>query len=171
VKVRDALLSLLVRSPAHGYQLKVDFERLTGARPVNVGQIYTTLDRLQRDGLVERERPDEDGRVVHRITEEGRKAAVEWLLDPSGVPTTGRSEVAGKVLLALHVPDVDTQTVIDAHRLAFLAAVQSIRQRARTETLGLEARLLVEAEVAVAEAELRWLDLCEAELHAIVRRS
>jgi len=170
VKVRDALLVLLARSSAHGYQLKIDYERLTGAGPLNVGQIYTTLDRLQRDGLVERGTPDADGKVVYRITEEGQKVAVEWLLDPSGVPTTGRSEVAGKVLLALHVPDVDPRQVIDTHRLAFLASVQKIRQRARGGAPGLEERLLIEAEVAVTQAELHWLDLCEAELHALARR-
>ena len=133
--------------------------RLTGAGPVNVGQIYTTLDRLQRDGLVERGDPDADGKVVYRITEQGQKAAVEWLLDPSGVPTTGRSEVAGKVLLALHVPDVDPQQVIDTHRLAFLASVQQHPATSAGEALELEERLLVEAEVAVTEAELHWLDL------------
>jgi DNA-binding PadR family transcriptional regulator len=171
VKVRDALLVLLSRAPAHGYQLKVDFERLTGAGPVNVGQIYTTLDRLQRDGLVERLEPDADGRVGYRITEEGLKVAIEWLLDPTVVPTNGRSMIAGKVLMALDVPGVDVQQVIDTHRLTYLHVAQTKRKQVRAEGADARDRLLVEAELAVVEAELRWLDLCEAELHHVTRGS
>jgi DNA-binding PadR family transcriptional regulator len=165
MKVRDALLALLARGPAHGYRLKVDYERLTGAGPVNVGQIYPTLERLQRDGLVDREDANESQRrVSYSLTDKGRSAAHAWLLDPGALPTNGRSAVAGKVLMALGVPGVDAHQVIDAHRLAFLASIQSTRRRMRSGTLDLEERLAIEAEVAVTDAELRWLDLCEAEL-------
>jgi DNA-binding PadR family transcriptional regulator len=169
VKVRDALLALLARHPAHGYQLKVDYERITGAGPVNVGQIYTTLDRLRRDDLVDRDTDSGDRRVPYYLTDKGRSSAVTWLFDPGDPSTNGRSAVAGKVLLALGVPGIDTHAVIDAHRFALLASVQATRQRTRNHTLDLEGRLVIEAEVAVSEAELRWLDLCEAELRTAER--
>ena len=101
LRVRDALLALLAHGPAHGYQLKVDYERLTGAGPINVGQIYSTLDRLQRDGLVERDdTADDDRRVPYHLTDAGRAEAMSWLLDARELPLNGRSVVAGKVLLA-----------------------------------------------------------------------
>jgi len=165
VKVREALLVLLARGPAHGYKLKVDYERLAGPGPINVGQIYSTLDRLQRDGLVDRVEADEgDRRVAYHVTEVGRRQALAWLSKSDDPPRSGRSAVAGKVLMALGVPGVDPQTVIDIHRVAFLAAIQATRRRQRGERLELEERLAIEAEVAVTEAELRWLDMCEAEL-------
>lgn len=167
LRVRDALLALLAHGPAHGYQLKVDYERLTGAGPINVGQIYSTLDRLQRDGLVERdETAEDDRRVPYHLTDAGRAEAMSWLLDARELPLNGRSVVAGKVLLATRVPGIVVQDVIDAHRFALMAAVGSSRQRVRGKQLDLEARLVLEAELAVAEAELRWLDLCDAELRA-----
>lgn len=172
MRVRDALLVLLARSPAHGYRLKVDYERLTGAGPVNVGQIYTTLDRLHRDGLVAREDADDgDRRLSYRLTTDGRRAALDWVNDPGAVPAGGRSTVAGKVLMALGIPGVDAQDVIDNHRLAFLSSVQAARRRTRGATLDVEERLLLEAEVAMTEAELRWLDLCEEELRSNGRKS
>ena len=164
MRVRDALLVLLSRKPAHGYQLKVDYERLTGAGPINVGQVYTTLDRLGRDGLVNRQADTSDRRVPYYLTAEGRKVAQAWLLDPDDVSGNGRSAVAGKVLLALSMPGIDVFEVIDSYRLALLASVQRTRQRARHNTTHLEEKLIIEAQVAVADAELRWLDLCETEL-------
>ena len=155
VKVRDALLVLLARHPAHGYQLKVDYERITGAGPVNVGQIYTTLDRLRRDDLVDRDTDRGDRRVPYHLTDKGRNSALAWLLDPGDPSTNGRSAVAGKVLLALGVPGIDAHAVIDAHRLALLASVQAIRQRTRNHPLDLEGRLVIEAEVAVDRVLLR----------------
>lgn len=165
--VRDALLALLAQAPAHGYQLKVEYERVTGAGPINVGQVYSTLDRLQRDGLVERgDAVADDRRVPYSLTGAGRAEAISWLLDTSELPLNGRSVIAGKVLLATRVPGVVVQDVIDAHRFALMASVGSARRRSRGKDLDLEARLVLEAEVAVAEAELRWLEMCDAELSA-----
>jgi DNA-binding PadR family transcriptional regulator len=168
MRVRDALLALLASGPSHGYQLKVDYERLTGAGPINVGQVYSTLDRLSRDGLVERAEADgDDRRVPYYLTDVGRTEAVAWLLDPSEPALNGRSVIAGKVLLATRVPGVVIAEVIDAHRLALMTAVGVTRRRSRGQDLDVEARLVLEAELAVAEAELRWLDLCDAEFRDV----
>src|SRR5438093_11801006 len=101
MRVRDALLALLARGPAHGYQLKLDYERLTRNAPVNVGQIYQTLERLQRDGLVERQGGDDERRITYRVTKAGRASARALLFDASGLPSAARSAVAAKVLLAM----------------------------------------------------------------------
>jgi DNA-binding PadR family transcriptional regulator len=165
VRVRDAVLALLARGPAHGYQLKLDYERLTRNGPVNVGQIYQTLERLQRDGLVERDDsgPDER-RVTYRITDEGRTSARELLFDADDIPTTGSSSVAAKVLLATSMPGVEAVDVLDVQRAALLRSVQTTRRQTRDQALSRVDRLVLEAELAFIEAELRWLDLCEAEL-------
>ncbi len=169
MKVRDALLALLARGEAHGYQLKSDYERLTGAGPINVGQIYTTLDRLARDGLVARDEAVDDRRVPYRVTATGRDMALAWLGETSDVALNGRSTVAGKVLLALEVPGIDVTAVIDGHRLALLDAIRARRREAEPDPTDVGRRLVLEADVAVAEAELRWLDLCEAELSDVER--
>jgi DNA-binding PadR family transcriptional regulator len=164
MRVRDALLALLARGPAHGYQLKLDYERLTRNGPVNVGQIYQTLERLQRDGLVERQAGDDERRITYRVTKAGRAGARALLFDASGLPNAARSAVAAKVLLAMEVRGVDPVEVLDVQRAALLQTVQEARGRVRSKELTLTDRLALEAELAFVEAELRWLDLCEAEL-------
>ncbi len=165
MRVRDAALALLARGPAHGYQLKLDYERLTRNGPVNVGQIYQTLERLQRDGLVERaEEHQDERRITYRVTEAGRTSARELLLDVSDLPRGASSSVAAKVLLAMEVPGVDAIEVLDTQRAALLQHVQAARRSARSGELTRRDHLVLEAELAFADAELRWLDLCEAEL-------
>ncbi len=165
MRVRDTVLALLARAPAHGYQLKLDYERLTRNRPVNVGQIYQTLERLQRDGLVEREDSgDAERRVTYRVTDAGRDAARELLYDADGVPGAAHSSVAAKVLLATSTPGVDAIEVLDLQRAALLRRAQTRRRQGRANELPSLDRLVLEAEMAFVEAELRWLDLCEAEL-------
>jgi DNA-binding PadR family transcriptional regulator len=165
MRVRDALLVLLARGPAHGYQLKLDYERLTRGAAVNVGQIYQTLDRLERDGLAERADDRDDGRrIVYRATQSGRKHARELVFDADEQPAPVPSSIAVKVLLAMEMPGVDPVRVIDAHRMALIERVRAIRRQARGRDDQISARLGIEASLAMAEAELRWLDLCDAEL-------
>jgi DNA-binding PadR family transcriptional regulator len=165
VRVRDALMVLLAGGPAHGYQLKLDYERLTRAAPVNIGQVYKALDLLQRDGLAEREdaAPNER-RIVYHATSSGRSTAHDLLLRATETSAAGPSPAMTKVLLALSVPDVDPLAVIDAQRSALVATVQATRRESRGRDLDRVERLAVEAQLAVIEAELRWLDLCEDEL-------
>ena len=168
MRVREAVLALLARGPAHGYQLKIDYERLTRSKPVNVGQIYQTLERLQRDGLVEREPCDQsERRIAYHATPSGRASAYEFLLDASAPHHGDRSEVAAKVLLAVEIPDFDAVAVIDAQRSALIHSVQAARRQSRGREMSVVERLGVEAELAVTEAELRWLDLCEDELKGV----
>jgi len=73
MSVRQALLALLEQRPMYGYQLRSEFERRTGSTwPLNVGQVYTTLTRLERDGLVSGHGDDGEGHVIYEVTGAGR---------------------------------------------------------------------------------------------------
>ena len=87
MSVRQALLALLEQGPMYGYQLRAEFEQRTGATwPLNVGQVYTTLTRLERDGLVEGEGVDDEGHAIFRVTDE--PAGTRW---PAGSPRRCRA--------------------------------------------------------------------------------
>jgi DNA-binding PadR family transcriptional regulator len=173
VTVRPALLQLLDEGPRHGYQLKVDFESRTGGIwPLNVGQVYTTLDRLARDGCVEEvdaAAPATNGPAgsqrTYRITEDGRRELKAWLgASPteSGPP---RDELITKVLLAVGRDADHALDVIDDQRSALLLALQLGRREQRTREDAAE-RLAHDAVLARTEADLTWLDRCEAEVLA-----
>src|SRR5258708_20870406 len=83
MSVRHALLALLSEGPKYGLQLRQEFEARTGeVWPLNVGQVYTTLQRLDRDGLVESDGADDGPQKGYRITEHGRQELLEWLRTP-----------------------------------------------------------------------------------------
>ncbi|HEX6286884.1 MAG TPA: PadR family transcriptional regulator, partial [Acidimicrobiia bacterium] len=117
--IREGLLALLADGPRHGYQLKLDLEMATGdAVTLNVGQVYTTLQRLERDGLVEDGGTDVEGRAIYRITKPGIAAIREWASRPEDLAAAGRDEISIKVLLALFTPGLDPRQVIETQRRA-----------------------------------------------------
>jgi DNA-binding PadR family transcriptional regulator len=162
--VREGLLLLLAEQPRHGYELKTLFEQRTGELwQLNTGQIYTTLERLERDGLVEPtgEVSDDARRRSYRLTEAGRDEAAAWL-GSSATADTPRDELVMKVLLVTAGDDrAAALATIDTHRHELMARLQEVRQRQRAapaETLSV--RLVADALAVRAEADLRWLDLC-----------
>jgi DNA-binding PadR family transcriptional regulator len=171
VSVRSSLLQLLDEGERHGYQLKVDFEARTGGIwPLNVGQVYTTLERLVRDGLVT-ETGDDDGdggQRTYRITEDGRHEVKQWLASSPTDTAPPRDELLMKVLLAVGRGGPEAVAVIDDQRSALLVALQMGRrqQRARTEDDDLPARLAHDALLSRLEADVTWLDRCEEQLRA-----
>jgi len=170
MSVRGSLLAILDQGPCYGYQLRAEFDRRTGSVwPLNVGQIYNTLDRLEREGLVAKGEIDEAGHVYWEITDAGRAAAHEWLTEPLERPQGGRDELAVKIALAATLPGADVAAVIHAERLAGLARLESLAEaknpRASHDHREEFARaLVVDAMISRAEAELRWLDRTDERL-------
>lgn len=166
MSVRQSLLAILDQGPCYGYQLRAEFARRTGATwPLNVGQIYNTLDRLERDGLVEKGDVDEQGHVYWHITDAGSLEVREWLRSP--VERAPRDELAIKLTVAATLPGVDAADVIRTQRSASQAQLDELRGAAYTGPAGPEEvawSLVTDARVFAAEAELRWLEHAQERL-------
>jgi DNA-binding PadR family transcriptional regulator len=178
MSVRYGLLALLAEEPTHGYHLKTAFENRTGGSwALNIGQVYTTLQRLERDGLVEAERSDdaasESDRTDYRITRAGRAQLDEWFASPVVPEGPPRDELTIKVLLAIAANDVDVTDVLQRQRSATLAQLQAYtRRKAQADPQKEVAFLmLLDALIFKAEAEVRWLDACEARIRRQTARS
>lgn len=166
MSVRQSLLAILDQGPCYGYQLRTEFERRTGGGwPLNVGQIYQTLERLERDGLVSKRGAASEGRAYYEITDAGREAVASWFSSPVIRATAARDELPIKLAVAATLPGVDVARVIDGER----AAVRELRARlaadagagAPRDAAELASALLTEARSAQLDAELRWLDRAE----------
>lgn len=181
MSIRQAMLALLEERPKYGYQLRAEFEERTGSTwPLNVGQVYTTLSRLERDGLVVLDDggvEDDRGQVAYRITEQGSKEVREWFA--TAVPRTqpARDELAIKLALAVTVEGIDIGALVQRQRSATMAALQGYTRLKRASTPDpsgpedLARSLVVESLVFDAEAELRWLDHCEQRLRRAAART
>jgi DNA-binding PadR family transcriptional regulator len=168
MSIKHGLLALLEREPMYGYQLKNEFEASTGSTwPLNIGQVYTTLSRLERDGLVEPVgEPDEDGRVTYRLTDAGHAELTGWFATPVAESDRPRDELAIKVSLALTTPGVNVHAVVQSQRTATVRHLQELtRLKADADDKRDTAWLLVlDAMIFRAEAEVRWLDHSESRL-------
>lgn len=163
---RHSLLAILAEGPAHGYGLKSSFERSTaGAWPLNIGQVYTTLARLERDGLVA---PAAGGaeRQTWRITSDGRRELARWFAEPVVEDPPARDELAIKVLLAVAAEDQDVGAILASQRAASIARMQELtRMKAQADPeQELAWTLLLDALVLELEAKVKWVDLCAARL-------
>jgi DNA-binding PadR family transcriptional regulator len=166
VSIRHSLLAVLSAGPMHGYGLKTEFEAATGdVWPLNVGQVYTTLGRLERDGLVTAG-ADADGQKVYQITEAGREELGRWFDTPVPREVVPRQEVAIKLVFAMRSGVADVAAVVQRQRVATVRALQDVtRLKAAAESSGdLAWLMMLDALVFQAEAEARWLDMCEARL-------
>lgn len=166
MSVKHGLLALLERGPMYGYQLRAAFEETTGGTwPLNIGQVYTTLSRLERDDLV-RELPAEQGQKSYEITDAGRAELAQWFATPVSRTDRPRDELAIKLALALTTPGVDVHAVVQTQRGATMRTLQEYtRLKARPpEAKDMAWRLVLDAMLFQAEAEVRWLDHCEASL-------
>ena len=131
MSVRQALLALLEEGPMYGYQLRSEFERRTGATwPLNVGQVYTTLSRLERDGLVEVTGADDEASVMDRVmyvaTAAGRDETAAWFTTPVARTQPPRDELAIKLALAVTTPGVDVLRVVQTQRTATMTSLQEM---------------------------------------------
>ncbi|WP_048556721.1 PadR family transcriptional regulator [Nostocoides japonicum] len=201
MSVRLGLMALLAEGPMYGAGLRTAFEERTGGTwPLNVGQVYTTLGRLERDGLVEQAGPpDPEGRISYRLTDAGRAAVEEWWRSPVDRVSTPRDELVIKLALAVTVSGVDVQSVAQTQRTATLRHLRDLtrlKQRA-LDAIGagigdrgaddggiggdgtadhadpdrdLAWLLVLENHIFSAEAEVRWLDHVETRLAQAGRR-
>ena len=165
MSVRHAMLALLSEGPKYGLQLREEFEDRTGeVWPLNVGQVYTTLQRLERDGLVESDEASEEGpQKSFRITAEGERELARWLCTPPDLSSPPRDELVMKVLVALHVPGADVHAVIQAHRRYLVELMQQwtrIKEHDAEDDLSM--LLAVDAELFRLDSVARWLDAAEA---------
>jgi DNA-binding PadR family transcriptional regulator len=167
MSVRHALLALLREGPKYGLQLRQEFEAGTGeVWPLNVGQVYTTLQRLERDGLVESDDPEREGpQKGFRITAAGDRELARWLRTPPETAPPPRDGLVIKVLVAMRLPGVDTHELIQVHRRHLVELMQQythLKAEASEGDVGLA--LVVDAEVFRLEAVVRWLDAADARL-------
>lgn len=178
MSIKHSLLALLAESPRYGYQLRGEFEERTGATwPLNIGQVYTTLDRLERDGLVEKEGDDGEGHVIYSITDAGRTEVTGWFAQPVAATNPPRNELAIKLALALTLADVNVSAVVQAQRTASMKLLQDYtrQRRAAAANAGTQLSgghgtgdvkdaawlLVLDSLIFSTEAEVRWLDHCE----------
>lgn len=167
MSIRYGLLALLRGGPKHGYQLRVAFEESTGGTwPLNIGQVYTTLSRLERDGLVRALPESEGGQRSYEITGDGRSDLATWFATPVLRGDRPRDELAIKLALALTTPGVDVHAVVQTQRSATMRTLQEYtRLKSTGDRVGdLSWSLVLDAMLFQSEAEIRWLDHCEASL-------
>ncbi len=170
MSVRHALLALLSEGPKYGLQLRQEFEAGTGeVWPLNVGQVYTTLQRLERDGLIESDDTGDDGpQRGFRITAAGEVDLTDWLRTPPDMTSPPRDELVIKVLIALRVPGIDVRELVQTHRRHLVELMQQYtRLKADTTDADIGLALVVDAELFRLDAVVRWLDAVDGRLPAL----
>ncbi len=172
MSVRHALLALLSDGPKYGLQLRHEFEARTGeVWPLNVGQVYTTLQRLERDGLVASDGEVDGPQKGYTITDDGRRDLMAWLQTPPEIVQPPRDELLIKVLVAVQVPGVDVHHVVQVHRRHLIELMQrytAVKADAAEDDLALA--LVVDAELFRIEAAVRWLDTADIRLRKHAER-
>jgi DNA-binding PadR family transcriptional regulator len=167
MSVRHALLALLSEAPKYGLQLRQEFEARTGdVWPLNVGQVYTTLQRLERDGLIESDGDSEAGpQKSFRLTADGATELDHWLRTPPDPSSPPRDELVIKVLVASQVPGVDVHDVIQTHRRHIVELMQEwTRMKRDASPNDVNLALVVDAELFRLDSVTRWLDSADARM-------
>jgi DNA-binding PadR family transcriptional regulator len=167
--VRQPLLALLAKEPAHGYELKLALEQTFGqAYPSpNIGQIYVTLKRLEQDGLVRSEDVEQTTRPnkrVYELTPAGREALRAWVNEPSDGPRV-RDEFFIKLILAPMAGLADRMELMNTQRRHYLGIMRNLTElQADADPADVPARLLIEGAILHLQADLDWLERCQEEL-------
>jgi DNA-binding PadR family transcriptional regulator len=163
---QEVVLAMLAKEPSHGYQLRARLQQALGPAgdAMNAGQIYVTLSRLEKAGLVTCERaaglPDRPDRKVHALTAAGQERVTAWIADVSW-PGPGLAEFHLKLIAAAAARLADPLAIIDAQRRELLRQLRDAQRAAMTEPDHSAAALLLEGIVLRLQADLRWLEACE----------
>lgn len=170
MSVKQGILALLSLEPMGVASLRREFEGRTGGTwSLNIGQVYTTLQRLERDGMISGPAADAEGNELYRLTDRGRRAARSWWYEPVRRGTPERDELVIKIALAASVPGVDVAAVVQAQRTETMRVLRDLT-KLRTHAEGeLPWSLVVDHHIFASEAELRWLDHIEA--RAVIART
>lgn len=166
--LKFVLLGLLEAEPRYGYELKAVFERfLGGTWPLNIAQVYTTLSRLEQDGLIEasiepqRQAPD---RKVFAITQPGRTELERWASQPERGPVRLRDELFLKIAVRSLTEGPRAAALIHIQRAAHLDALAEMSRLQHDPGLHPATALLLEGAMMRLEADLRWLELAESRM-------
>src|SRR3954469_4625353 len=169
MSVRHALLALLSEGPKYGLKLREEFEARTGeVWPLNVGQVYTTLQRLDRDGLVTSDDHEDGPQRTYAITPDGSGELATGRQTPPAGDQPPRDELLIKVLVAAQVPGVDIHHVVQVHRRHLIELMQRYTAvKADADERDVPLALVVDAELFRIEAAVRWLDAADVRLRGL----
>lgn len=160
------MLAMLAKEPSHGYQLRSRLQQALGPAgdAMNAGQIYVTLSRLEKGGMVSCEQtaglPDRPDRKVYALTAAGQQRVGDWIADVSW-PGPGLAEFHLKLITAATGRLADPVAVIDAQRRELLRRLREAQRAAMAEPARSDAGLLLEGITLRLQADLQWLDACE----------
>lgn len=163
-------MAILEDSPRYGLSLKHEFEARTGGIwPLNVGQVYTTLGRLQRDGLIRIDSSEaSESQKVYALTDEGRRQLDDWFADPASDGPPSREELVLKLVMVARRDRAEAADVIQAERRSAVQLLQEYTRLKRDAPIDgdLGSLFLLDSLIFSAEARVRWLDACEARLQS-----
>jgi DNA-binding PadR family transcriptional regulator len=163
---QEVVLAMLAKEPSHGYQLRARLQEALGpaGEAMNAGQIYVTLSRLEKAGLVTSEQtaglPDRPDRKVHALTAAGQQRVTAWISDVTW-PGPGLGEFHLKLIAAAASRLADPLAIVDAQRRELLRRLRDAQRAALAEPEDSDAALLLEGIVLRLQADLRWLEACE----------
>jgi DNA-binding PadR family transcriptional regulator len=168
MSVAMSLLAILEEAPTYGLRLKNEFEARTGTMwPLNVGQVYSTLGRLERDGLVRVLEERADGQKLYELTDAGLGRLRAWFDTPTQMLPPARDELVLKLVMAVGHVGVDLEDVIQAERRGAVELLQELTllKRKASPQKDLGWAFVVDSLIFQTEARVRWLDDSEARLH------
>ena len=169
MSVKASILAVLTMGECHGYQLRQEIESRTGGSwQINIGQVYSTLERLDRDGLVEAIESNEQGQTRYRATDAGLAEAQDWLTSAIPSNAEARNELAMKLALAVTIPGCDVEKLVNAQRVQTMRTLQVLtatkREVDQADASELPWLLIADLNIFNCEAELRWLEHIEGTL-------
>lgn len=165
MSIRHALLALLSEGPKYGLRLREEFEHRTGeVWPLNVGQVYATLKRLERDDLIEHDGPDDIREKSYRLLPAGRTELERWLDSTPEVGKPERRDLVLRILIAATTPGVDVPRLIQRHRRHLVTLMQEYTRLKVDAGTDIAFLMVSDSEIFRAEADIRWLDACEVRL-------
>jgi DNA-binding PadR family transcriptional regulator len=162
---QEVVLALLAKEPSHGYQLRARLRDALGplGEAMNAGQVYVTLTRLEKAGLLEADTStagDRSDRKVYALTADGQQRVAEWIAEVSW-PRPDLAEFHLKLIAAASAGLADPVSIVDTQRRELLRRLRDVQRAAMAEPAHSEAALLLEGVVLRLQADLRWLEACE----------